>query len=153
MIPNGTRQNLYSWILFFTPNLSLSFNQNNLVTSFASSCSPVCKNAFSISATNAILFRRNRSKIPVKSCSRIGPLYKHSFRLLFSGLHFADASYTTINLCGCLCWVDNCMMRYIVFDQAIWFRSYLSYNTFVELICDNVIIFMYQFRITLHSAD
>ena len=49
-----------------------------------------------MSATMAILFKRKRNNIPAKFFNKIGPLYKHSFRLLFSDIHLADASYTTI---------------------------------------------------------
>ena len=49
-----------------------------------------------MSATMAILLKWKRIKITVNFLNTIGPLYKHSFTLLFSDLHLADASYTTL---------------------------------------------------------
>ena len=57
-----------------------------------------CRKAFSMSKTKAILFKRNRSQIPVRSCNMTGPLCKQSFRLLFSSLVLAEASYTILTL-------------------------------------------------------
>ena len=47
IIPNGTRQNLYSWILSLSTLMwGWSFNHRNLVTSLWLGCKPICRNAF-----------------------------------------------------------------------------------------------------------
>ena len=103
--PNGTRQKRYYWMLFDnTDRLSTSFNHRNLVTSLWHGCKPICKNAFSMSDTYAVLCKQNLMRRPHKSCNNTGPLNRHSFRLLYSALVFAEASYTTrsllVDFCG-----------------------------------------------------
>ena len=84
----------YFGMLFSRHSLSLFFSQTNLETSLEFSVSPTRKNAFPMSATNAILFKGIRSKIPVRSCSMTELFYKNSLRLLFSFFVLVDASYT-----------------------------------------------------------
>ena len=96
--PNGTRQNLNSCIVFSSTLEFLgSLSHRNRVTSRSLFWRPTCKNAFSISDTIPMSYNLNRIRIPHKSCSSTGPRYKHSFRLLFSFLVLAEASYTILS--------------------------------------------------------